>query len=209
MMKTTLTLLVITFSTLMLKGNYNEPIVKTDKRIELLSVISRIAGFDEYKNNNLKIYSEKVDNHFFNFKEHEIISYLKQLRKERQIAYDAIMSLAIRIEIVDNSITLFDTQNLDSRWDKNNLDSLEKLLNEFYVLSDFESFYNSNKEFYEVATRKLTEATNSINYKWFSDFYGEINQDTYILVAGMLLGSHNYGPSVKINCKSKELYSIL
>jgi hypothetical protein len=202
-------LYLITVSTTRINAQFVAPIVKTDKRIEFLSVVSKLSEFSEYKNDNYKDYSEKVDAHFKEFKEHKLIDYFKQLRKERNIAYDAIMSLAIRIEIYERVKIVHDVENLDSRWDKKDLTKLEELLNDFYSTTNFENFYNTNKILYQVAVKSLELATKEINYNWFREYYGQLSQDNYVLVAGMLLGYHNYGPSVKIDGKQKELFSIL
>lgn len=204
-----LILILITLSAIRINAQFAEPIVKTDKRVEFLSIVSRLSEFSEYKNDNFKDYSEKVDVHFKEFKNHKLIEYFKHLRKERKIAFDAIMSLAIRIELTESVKISHNIENLDSRWDKKELNKLEEFLNDFYISSNFENFYNSNKKLYQVAVRNLEIATKEIDFSWFGEFYGQLSQESYVLVAGMLLGYHNYGPSVKIDNKQKENFSIL
>jgi hypothetical protein len=36
---------------------------KVDRRVELLSIVARLAEYDEYVNNNFKIYAADVDNY--------------------------------------------------------------------------------------------------------------------------------------------------
>ena len=56
---------------------------KVDERIELLSVVCRLAEFKEYVNNNIPSYAKDVDTYFAEYKSHELITLAKKLNKER------------------------------------------------------------------------------------------------------------------------------
>ncbi len=54
---------------------------KVDKQVELLSIVFRLAGNKEYNATFFKRYTDKVENHFSAYKEHELIKFASSLRE--------------------------------------------------------------------------------------------------------------------------------
>jgi len=50
---------------------------KVDKRVELLSIVFRLANSHEYSQNLFPQYIESIENHFGEFRSHELIKYVK------------------------------------------------------------------------------------------------------------------------------------
>ncbi len=190
-------------------ANKIEPIVSVDKRIELLSIVARLANYEEYKTNQFKSYADDVDIYFSKYKNHELISYFKEIRRKNGIAYDAVISYAIRIEFSDNNlIKLFDVKNIATRWSNENLRKTTELLNDFYKVTNFEDFFANNSEIYRIAEKNMNKAIGQIDYNWFNDFYGNVSTEKYIIVPAMLIGYSNYGGNT-VNGKDKILYSVV
>ena len=62
------------------------------------------------------------------------------------IAYDAPMSLAVHLQIIDGKISFIQNvkkNSLDSRWRMLNLSRFLELLNDFYTTSKFHDFFES------------------------------------------------------------------
>ena len=191
------------------KANKIEPFVSVDKRIELLSIVARLANYEEYKTNQFKSYANDVDIYFSKYKNHKLISYFKEIRRKNGIAYDAVISYAIRIEFSDNNlIKLFDVENIGIRWDNENIRKTTELLNDFYKVSNFESFFANNSKIYRVAEKNMNEAISQIDYNWFNNFYGNVSTEKYNIVPAMLIGYSNYGGRT-VKDKDKILYSII
>jgi hypothetical protein len=51
---------------------------KVDTRVELLSIVFRLAECEEFSSNRFKLYSDKIENHFKQFKNHELIFLLRK-----------------------------------------------------------------------------------------------------------------------------------
>jgi len=117
MKKITLTILMTLFVIALFSENHSvQP--KVDERTELLSIVFRLAEAKEYMNDNVPAYATEIDQYFAPFKEHEAIRFVKKVRSEQGVSYDAVMSLAVALEIKD-SIRLrpnLSMYSIDQRW---------------------------------------------------------------------------------------------
>jgi hypothetical protein len=58
---------------------------KVDERVELLSIVFRLADAKEYNSKRFKLYSDKIEKHFDKYKNHDLITFVKQIREENGI----------------------------------------------------------------------------------------------------------------------------
>ncbi len=188
----------------------NKLIPKFDERIELLSVVFRLAESPEYINNSIEVYSDSVDAYFNQYKNHEVVQLAQKLRKKNGVAYDAVMSMAIHLSIEKNSIQ-FDKSlirtNLDRRWGKYSDDFVAKL-SDFYSKSEFNQFFMSNKPLYKMAEDRFGNISKSIELSWFENFYGYQPNGKYHIVLSFL-NRGNYGPKTLSKSGEENIYSVL
>src|SRR5262245_1232208 len=71
-------------------------IAKVDTRVELMSVIARLAGFQEYVRNEFKLYADDVDKHFGKHKQHPAVQFAVKIRQSNGVSFDAVMSMGRR-----------------------------------------------------------------------------------------------------------------
>ncbi len=71
---------------------------KVDERIEILSIVFRLAGNQEYSSAIFKRYVDRINEYYDPFKEHELITFVKKIKNENGIGYDAVMSMAIHLD---------------------------------------------------------------------------------------------------------------
>lgn len=207
-------LLIISFG-LLLNVNYSfsqklelNPIV--DERVELLSIVFRLAGADEYLNNSMENYTKSIDEYFKPYANDEVIVYAKKLRKKRAVAYDAVMSMAIHIEITNGCIKLIENvieNNIDDRWGKHSEKFVEQL-NKFYQKSNFHKFFLSNKDLYSIAENRFSEISKTMDVPWFKSFFGQSPNGTYNIVLS-LVNMGNYGPKIDYQNGKTDIYSII
>lgn len=50
---------------------------KVDERVELLSIVSRLAGYNEYSSTIFKLYTDRIEKHFAKHKNHELVTFMK------------------------------------------------------------------------------------------------------------------------------------
>ncbi|MFM2164385.1 MAG: hypothetical protein RL325_822, partial [Planctomycetota bacterium] len=95
--------------------------VRVDDRVTLLAIVARLAGADEYRDPRVKSrYSDAVDAHFAEFREHDAVRRFRAMRAAHGVGYDAPMSLACHLgplpaleERVDFATA---PERLDARW---------------------------------------------------------------------------------------------
>lgn len=61
-----------------------------DERIELTSIVFRIAEIPEYMNNNVPDYALSIDRWFQPYKNHPFIAFIKKMRTQNRIKYAAV-----------------------------------------------------------------------------------------------------------------------
>ena len=63
-----------------------------DPRVELMSIIFRLAGNPEYNMpNSQSPYADDVAAHFGPFRDHPVVKLARKLRQEHGVSYDAVM----------------------------------------------------------------------------------------------------------------------
>jgi len=184
---------------------------RVDERTELLSIVFRLAGSKEYTYNNIPSYAKDIDEYFIPFKEHAAIKLAQKVRDENGVSYDAVMSLAVILEITD-SVRLnpdVSLKSLDSRWTPENVKEFTLLLHQFYVDTKFRDFYSKHRLLYKTAEEKFSTILNKVDFSWFEKFYGEKAKGNFNLILSIPNGPGNYGPKAIFNTGKEDLYAII
>jgi hypothetical protein len=90
-----------------------------DKRVELLSIVFRLAGNGEYNMNQLPAYSADIDRFFAPFKEHPAVQMARRLaQKDDGVGFDAVMAMAISLSPPPalRPLVRFTATTPDKRW---------------------------------------------------------------------------------------------
>jgi hypothetical protein len=187
------------------------PLPVVDQRVELLSIVFRIAGSPEYNSRVYSSYVQDIHNHFDKFKEHEIFPYIRQLRKEFGISYDAVMSMAIHIEQPPLLTPKFEfTESIEERWNSQIAIEFLELLQKFYQDTDCQSFFKSQEKLYEVIENRSRNVYESINFEWYKRFYGTTPTDgKFISIIGVGNGGNSYGSRISYPNGKVDIYSIV
>ena len=166
--------LILTLTTYLTYSQNNKLTPVVDERTELLGIVFRLAEADEYINNTLPSYSKEIDEYFANFKNHNVVKFAEKVRAKRGVSYDAVMSMAINIEITDSIRFLPNASidNLDSRWGTKNAKTFLVFLNQFYKESNFHQFFQNHSKIYSAATESFSYLLKDLDTQWFENFYG-------------------------------------
>ena len=188
--------------------------VRVDPRVELMSIIFRLAGNPEYNQATDYAYSQDVDRHFRLFKQHPAVQAATRLRNVHSVSYDAVMSMAIHLEDVPGlgeRIPLdLPPEKLDERWPTKDAREFLGHLRAFEKDSGFVKFTKRHAELYEAAEVRLRELLGRRDYvSWFNSFFGARPTAKFIAIPGLLNGGHAYGPSVRLPDGREELYMVL
>lgn len=187
----------------------------TDEIFELSSIAFRLAGAEEYMRCPIQSYVNDIDLYFAPYADHELIRYLREIRKKHLIGYDAVATAASHlvlhngvIDMKPNVIVMHDRKividpnfdmsrigDLDKRWTADAYDRYVELLNDFYNDSKFGRFYSDHRKLYKKATKRADEVLSDFNPEWFASFFGEELGDVRIVVS-LCNGNCNYAFSL-------------
>lgn len=182
---------------------------KVDERIELLSIVARLAGYEEYNKKDFKLYTDRIEKHFSPYKDHEVIQFAKKIRNENGIGYDAVMAMAVYLDENLDARTGFTDVIPEQRWGKDNAYEFVRLLKDFYKEAKCKEFFDNNKDLYKEASNRFLPIYEYIDLDWYSTFYGEKPSEKFIIVNGLANGGNNYGSSYKVPNQQKEVYAIM
>lgn len=184
---------------------------KVDERVELMSIVFRLAGNPEYNDENNKRYADDIESYFSAYKNSDLILYAKSLRENRGISYDAVMSMAVRLEKKGKRFELIaeNEDNLDSRWQRQDREKFTSLLNEFYTKTNFKRFYEQHDAEYKFVKDAFDENLKDFDESWYATFYGKAADEDFRVLIGYGNGGGNYGPKVEPANGSKIVYAIL
>ncbi|MCI1779870.1 MAG: DUF4932 domain-containing protein [Bacteroidales bacterium] len=209
-MKKIITFIMILTANIAFAGSNLIP--KVEQNTELVSIVFRLAGAREYVNYNVPSYEKEIDEYFAPYKEHPAVKFAQKVRSERGVAFDAVMSLAVHLNITD-SVRLKDNiaaSSIDERWDPKSIKNFVKLLNDFYFDTNFKNFFSKNKPLYEITEKRISEILNKVDFGWFGKFYGEQGKNyKFNLIPSIPNGGGNYGLKVIFKDGSEELYPVI
>ena len=185
---------------------------KVDKRVELLSIVFRLAENHEYSQNLFPKYVENIENHFGPYKNHDLIKYVKTELQEDGIGFSSVMSMAIHITEPPNIKpirTPFPDKSLEEPWKTENSRKFIKLLDEFYSDADCETFFNSHKKLYKTASNRFEKVYQNLDLEWYKNFYGAKPKGEFRIINGLGNGGANYGPKIIYPNGTELIYAIM
>lgn len=181
-----------------------------DQRVEMFSIIFRLAGNPEYNTKFAKKYVSDIHSYFDKYNNHPVVDFAKKLASEKGIGFSKVMYLAVDLEFVNHKFSLIkqSENSLAGIWEMEDELKFVALANDFYKSSKFESFFNAHKPLYNEATSQFDHSVAEFDQNWYFDYYGDHNIE-FKVILGLADGGANYGPSVKPIHKKKIVYAIM
>ena len=71
---------------------------KVDQRIEVLSIVARLAGYAEYNDKQAARYVADIHAYFDRFNTDSIMQFARDIRSESGISFDAVMTMAVNLQ---------------------------------------------------------------------------------------------------------------
>jgi len=211
-MKRLLIFLTIIFCTQFpIAYSQNSISASVDERVELMSIVFRIAGSQSYAKTTVEEYSKQIDQYFEKYKNDKLIDFTKNLIRKNEIAYDAVVSMAMHLKIENGQISLnqdLDALLPDERWGKDT-DKFISLLNVFYTASNFHQFYFEHENLYSLSEKNFEKYINAVDIKWFQAFYDKEVKDNFKIILQLAAGGSNYGQKIKYNSGQVINYALL
>jgi hypothetical protein len=188
--------------------------VAVDPRVELMCIIFRLAGNQEYNRGSMRGYNDDVTNAFDPFRDHAVVKLAKKLRSTRSIGYDAPMSIAIHLpnpaDMKDEAFLTPRSKTLDARWTNDESREFAAATRQFVKDASFQDFVAKHRKLYELTESQLQALLDKQTHlEWFNAFFGDRPGADFVVVPGLLNGPCNYGASRHMASGREEVYCIL
>ena len=186
--------------------------VEVSETVELMAILSRTAGFEEYNLDVAGQYSKDTEEYFASYRQHPIIAYYQDLRAKYGIGFEKVMNMAIHLDIHNgNVIFLGEKSDLMVNWKDADINDFMKRLNKFYKDTHFHEFFEQHQPFYEEYTRNYEAGVmSSFHPEWFSRFYyGTEPTEPFHVIICFTYGRNNNGTWRNLPGKGRELFAIM
>lgn len=158
-----------------------------DERFELTGIAAYLAGYPEYSMCRIPSYQSDIAGTFGTYRDHELVQYLRRLRADRGIAYDAVTTSAQMLKISGGCVSLHPDASpeklcqADPRWSTEALTEYVGLLDRFYRDTDFQDFYDAHTGLYGAGAAAVSRYC-GIDTAWFHSFFGRYpgHPETYL-----------------------------
>ena len=192
-------------------GAYAQIKSEVSETVELMGILSRTAGFQEFSEDLAGQYSKDIDTWFAPYLEHPTVIYYKDLRDKQGIGYERVTNMAVHLEIDKGKVKFVGDRNeLTNGWQNVDLDDFVKRLNKFYTDTRFHEFFGQHKSFYDDFLKTYdTKVMPYIHTEWYSKFYnGAESDECFRLIIGFTYGSTNNGVSRQLAGKPREVFAV-
>lgn len=186
--------------------------VEVSEAVELMAILSRTAGFEEYSMDVAGQYTKDTEEYFASYRQHPTVTYYQELRAKYGIGFEKVMNMAIHLDIDNGKVDfLGEKSDLMDNWKKVDIKDFLKRLNRFYKDTHFHEFFTQHQPFYEEYTRNYeTNVMPTFHPEWFSRFYyGTEPTEPFHVVVCFTYGHNNNGTWRKLPGKSRELFAIM
>lgn len=184
--------------------------VEVSEAVELMSILARTAGNKEYNMDMAGQYTKDTEVWFAPYKQHAAVVCFQNLRDQYGISYDAVMSMAIHLDIDGGKVKFLGEQaDLEKRWSTVDIDDFIDKLNMFYTDTRFHDFFEQHRTFYDEGLKAYeTSVMTYFHQEWYARFYGTAPTDRFRIVIGFTCGGGNYGPRCQLPGQPHEVYAI-
>ena len=187
--------------------------VSVDPRIELFSLLFRLAGNGEYTQCRVDRYDQDIEDRFGALRSHTAVKLARRLRHESSIGFDAPMCLAVHVgsppelrEIVPLDPSPGD---LDGRWNTHNAREFLAEARRFAADARFMKFFDEHRPMYDAAAARMRQTLErQAIVPWFDRFFGTKAEIRFHVYLGMMNGGSCYGPKL-ITPRGEDDYCIL
>lgn len=188
--------------------------VVVDPRVELMSIIFRLAGNPEYGKARVPSYADDVEEYFGKFRDHAVVRLARKLRATRGVSYDAVMSMAVHVTdayALEEKVPFEPRpQGLDGRWRVEEAGLFLEDARQFVKETSFKEFVEAHGELYELSESRMRDVLDEHGHlEWFDEFFGERPQASFTVALGLLNGGQCYGPHCRTAEGAEELFCVL
>jgi len=206
-------LILLSNHSLIMGGDEHQIRVAVDPRVELVSLVFRLAGSPEYNMGQVPAYAAAADAAFVRYKDHAVVKTAQRLRAEFGVSFDACMSMAVHLPPIEdlekNNVFAERPSSLEKRWTKEEAARFQKQLAQFVRDTSFSDFLTEHHSLYRTSEERVHQILKNAELDWFDNFFAKRPGARFTLALGLLNGGANYGVHVDTQPGSEDLYCVL
>jgi len=186
--------------------------IRVDPRIELISILQRLAGGKEYSQGFASPYRDAVDAHFAAFRDHPAVAMTATLRHTHGITFNAPIDLAIHVDESWKPRGPLSPlpEGMDPRWQGVPIDDYLAAVQSFARDSAAAAFFASQKPYFDAVDQSFQGLLDRAKaLPWFDGFFGTRPEASYIVVPGLLTGGSNYGAYAALPGGHEKRYQVV
>src|SRR4030042_6491918 len=189
-----------------IKQDINGIEISIDPRIEFFQILNLVGGNPAINITEMN-YKLSIISYFEKFKDHHAIDYYRNNFRKFFSTIDAPYGLLLSL---NNDFT-FRKGLTDNQWQTHTeIDTLLEVMRVFMVESDYVTFFNSQKSFYELVLQNTAFALDDLNEKkLILNYFGIGNSDEHMFCLILnSLGFGNFGLGIN-TMSSTEHYAVV
>ena len=184
---------------------------EVSETVELMGILSRTAGFEEFCNDLAGQYTKDTEAWFAQYREHPTVAYYKDIRAKHGIGFEKVTNMAVHLEIEKGKVKLIgDRAELTGGWQNVDLDDFVKRLNKFYADTRFHEFFEQHQSFYNDFLKAYdAQVMPYIHTDWYGKFFhGTESDERFRIIIGFSYGWSNNGVFRQLPGQPREVFAI-
>jgi len=188
---------------------------RVDERVELLSIIFRLADAFEYHQTPGTVpYAREADKHFAPFKNHEAVRLANKLRQDHGLGFDAVARFGLYLKGNPHiePVVPFDDPRIEMPrcFSAQTAAEFVAALQRFADDSHAFEFMKTHHDLYGRAAQRLAAEVAKRPYReWLTDFFGAAPGAEFCAIVGMLNGGANYGVWTHFPGRPEEIMPVI
>lgn len=185
--------------------------VEVSEAVELMDILSRTAGYEEYCHDAAGQYSKDTEEWFAQYRNHPLIPYYQELRDKYGISYERVTNMAVHLDIDKEKVRLTgDRKELNNGWQNVDLDDFVGRLNQFYTDTHFHEFFEQHQAFYAEGLQWFQDNVMPVFHpEWYGRFYyGTEPKETFRFIIGFTHGYNSNGVWRQLPGKPREVIAV-
>jgi len=182
---------------------------EVDPRIELMSILFRLAGNSEYRQCRIPAYDRAIDSYFGRYRDHEAVQSARALA----VGFDAPMKIAVYLRDVYTLAERVPFDRLSAhpfvKWDAAQARGFLGAARRFAADAKIEGFLSSQQPLYSATNARLEAfLRDQADPGWLTRFFGPPAPAEIVVVPGLSNGASSYAARAIDETGAEEIYAI-
>lgn len=188
--------------------------VRVDERVELVAILFRLGGREEYNLTRVTTWATAVDSHFGRWKDHPAVVFTQRLATTYRVGFFVPMNLAVHLgplPALEPRTSLPDAPALHRTWKTfpDSTNEFIRLAREFARDTRFTDFLRTHSALVDTTVHRIRDRiARDVDVEWFARFWGERPSARFVLVPGLTNGRASYGVEFQAPGAPAEVVAI-